>query len=110
MPAKLGTDFQTDMSASTHGLRLNTASERLRTAIEVLSSMRFAIALLTVICIASVIGTVLKQHEPLPNYVNQFGPFWAEVFNALKTLFANETKRKFYFVNGNTVYMANVPK
>jgi cytochrome c biogenesis protein len=45
--------------------------------------MRFAIALLTVICIASVIGTVLKQHEPLTNYVNQFGPFWAEVFNAL---------------------------
>jgi cytochrome c biogenesis protein len=50
---------------------------------ELLSSMRFAIALLTVICIASVIGTVLKQHEPLPNYVNQFGPFWAEVFHAL---------------------------
>lgn len=50
---------------------------------ELLASMRFAIALLTVICIASVIGTVLKQHEPLTNYVNQFGPFWAEVFNAL---------------------------
>ena len=46
--------------------------------------MRFAIALLTVICIASVIGTVIKQHEPLPNYVNQFGPFWAEVFFSLK--------------------------
>ena len=29
--------------------------------IELLSSMRFAISLLTVICIASVIGTVLKQ-------------------------------------------------
>jgi cytochrome c biogenesis protein len=42
--------------------------------------MRFAIALLTVICIASVIGTVLKQHEPINNYVNQFGPFWSEVF------------------------------
>ena len=26
--------------------------------------MRFAITLLTVICIASVIGTVLRQHEP----------------------------------------------
>ena len=51
---------------------------------ELLASMRFAIALLTVICIASVIGTVLKQHEPFPNYVNQFGPFWAEVFNALQ--------------------------
>jgi len=36
-----------------------------------------------VICIASVIGTVLKQHEPLTNYINQFGPFWAEVFGKL---------------------------
>ena len=51
---------------------------------ELLASMRFAIALLTVICIASVIGTVLKQHEPAVNYVNQFGPFWAELFLALK--------------------------
>ncbi len=59
-----------------------TAS-RWRPWVELLSSMRFAIALLTVICIASVIGTVLKQHEPLSNYVNQFGPFWAEVFAAL---------------------------
>ncbi|MFN7197647.1 MAG: cytochrome c biogenesis protein ResB, partial [Hylemonella sp.] len=54
-----------------------------RSWVELLSSMRFAIALLTVICIASVIGTVLKQHEPLNNYINQFGPFWAEVFGAL---------------------------
>lgn len=45
--------------------------------------MRFSISLLTVICIASVIGTVLKQHEPVNNYINQFGPFWAEVFGAV---------------------------
>jgi len=50
---------------------------------ELLSSMRFAIALLTVICIVSAIGTVLKQGEPLVNYVDQFGPFWADVFGAL---------------------------
>ncbi|RGE41591.1 cytochrome c biogenesis protein ResB [Comamonas testosteroni] len=56
----------------------------LRSALELLASMRFAISLLTVICIASVIGTVLKQHEPLVNYVNQFGPFWAQLFLALK--------------------------
>lgn len=55
-----------------------------RSGVELLSSMRFAIALLTVICIASVIGTVLKQHEPAVNYTNQFGPFWAELFLALK--------------------------
>lgn len=47
---------------------------------ELLASMRFAIALLTVICIASVIGTVVLQREPLTNYVNQFGPFWARFF------------------------------
>ena len=46
--------------------------------------MRFAIALLTVICIASVIGTVLQQHQPINNYVNQFGPFWSQLFLALK--------------------------
>ncbi len=45
--------------------------------------MRFSISLLTVICIAAVIGTVLKQQEPLNNYVNQFGPFWAQVFGAV---------------------------
>ncbi|MBI5275219.1 MAG: cytochrome c biogenesis protein ResB [Burkholderiales bacterium] len=51
-----------------------------RALLELVSSMRFAIALLTVICIASVIGTVIKQHEPASNYVNQFGPFWSDVF------------------------------
>ncbi|WP_311221810.1 MULTISPECIES: cytochrome c biogenesis protein ResB [unclassified Acidovorax] len=72
------------MSDPTHGIRLQSRSQALRAAIELLSSMRFAIALLTVICIASVIGTVLKQHEPAVNYVNQFGPFWADVFLALR--------------------------
>ena len=54
-----------------------------RQALELLSSMRFAIALLTVICIASAIGTVIKQGEPFVNYVDQFGPFWADVFGAI---------------------------
>jgi cytochrome c biogenesis protein len=70
------------MSVSTHGVRVKTGSHALRAAVELLSSMRFSISLLTVICIASVIGTVLKQQEPLVNYVNQFGPFWAQVFAA----------------------------
>jgi cytochrome c biogenesis protein len=59
-------------------------SPRGQAVIELLSSMRFAISLLTIICIASVIGTVLKQNEPGVNYVNQFGPFWAELFTTLK--------------------------
>lgn len=70
------------MTVTTHGLRVRSGSHAWRAAVELLSSMRFAISLLTVICIASIIGTVLKQHEPLNNYVNQFGPFWTQVFGA----------------------------
>lgn len=73
------------MTASAQAPRLAPSpSERLRSALELLSSMRFAIALLTVICIASVIGTIVKQHEPVVNYVNQFGPFWSQLFLAIK--------------------------
>ena len=68
------------MTVSTQGLQLKTGSRLASEMVELLSSMRFAISLLTVICIASVIGTVVKQHEPANNYVNQFGPFWADVF------------------------------
>lgn len=68
------------MTVSTQGFELRAGSRVLRELVELLSSMRFAIALLTVICIASVIGTVVKQAEPFNNYVNQFGPFWADVF------------------------------
>jgi len=71
------------MSVSTSGLQLKTDRRWLAETVELLSSMRFAISLLTVIAIAATIGTVLKQDEPLPNYVNQFGPFWFEVFNKL---------------------------
>lgn len=69
------------MTVSTQGIELKARSQALRSAVELLSSMRFSISLLTVICIASVIGTIVKQHEPFNNYVNQFGPFWAEVFS-----------------------------
>jgi len=65
-------------------LSSSNVTRALRQWRELLASMRFAIALLTVICIASVIGTVLRQHEPAVNYVNQFGPFWAELFLALQ--------------------------
>lgn len=71
------------MTASTT-VPASSRTPRLRTALDLVSSMRFAIALLTVICIASVIGTVLKQHEPVTNYINQFGPFWSSLFLAIK--------------------------
>jgi cytochrome c biogenesis protein len=72
-----------DQPADTGGIQLQTRRAWLADGVELLSSMRFAISLLTLIAIASIIGTVLKQNEPMPNYVNQFGPFWFEVFNKL---------------------------
>lgn len=72
-----------DQPADTGGIQLQTRRAWLADAVELLSSMRFAISLLTLIAIASVIGTVLKQNEPMPNYVNQFGPFWFEIYGRL---------------------------
>jgi cytochrome c biogenesis protein len=68
-------------SPSTNGIELKTQRRALADAVELISSMRFSISLLTLIAIASMIGTVLKQNEPMTNYVNQFGPFWFDVFD-----------------------------
>ncbi len=54
-----------------------------RSLFELLSSMRFAIALLTILSIASVVGTVVRQNDPFNAYLNQFGPFWFPVFETL---------------------------
>ncbi|MNJ99675.1 Cytochrome c biogenesis protein CcsB [compost metagenome] len=72
-----------ETETSTGGWELKTSRRWLADSVELLSSMRFAISLLTLISIASIIGTVLKQNEPMTNYVNQFGPFWFEVFSKL---------------------------
>jgi cytochrome c biogenesis protein len=45
--------------------------------------MRFAVSLLSVLGIASVIGTVLKQNEPYENYIIKFGQFWFGLFERL---------------------------
>lgn len=45
--------------------------------------MRFAVSMLTVLAIASIIGTVLKQNEPYQNYIIKFGQFWFEMFEKL---------------------------
>jgi len=50
---------------------------------ELLSSMRFAVSVLTVVSIASIIGTILKQNEPYNNYIIQFGQFWFDFFAML---------------------------
>ncbi|WP_321865080.1 cytochrome c biogenesis protein ResB [Burkholderia cenocepacia] len=71
------------MSVTTSGLQSKSSHGAPKRAVELLSSMRFAIALLVVLSIASIIGTVLTQDDPYPNYVNQFGPFWADIFRSL---------------------------
>ncbi|WP_343739156.1 cytochrome c biogenesis protein ResB, partial [Achromobacter sp.] len=48
---------------------------------ELLGSMRFAVSLLMFICVASLVGTVLQQNRSSNNYIDQFGPFWFEVFD-----------------------------
>ena len=69
------------MTVSTQGIELDSDFRVWRNVVKLLSSMRFSIFLLTLICIASVIGTLLKQQEPMVNYVNQFSPFRAQVFS-----------------------------
>ncbi|HZV63532.1 MAG TPA: cytochrome c biogenesis protein ResB [Telluria sp.] len=68
---------------NTTGIELKTQRRTLAEIVELVSSMRFSISLLTVIAIAAMIGTVMKQNEAMPNYVNQFGPFWFAVFDKM---------------------------
>jgi len=49
--------------------------------VELLGSMRFAVSLLVFICLASLIGTVVPQNGAASAYIDQFGPFWYEVFD-----------------------------
>ncbi|MFZ6760275.1 cytochrome c biogenesis protein ResB [Undibacterium sp. Ji50W] len=79
MDNKIDSEQLTD----TGGLKIQTRQAWVAETVELLSSMRFAISLLTLIAIASVIGTVLLQNKPMPDYVNQFGPFWFDIFNKL---------------------------
>ncbi|MBT3334856.1 MAG: cytochrome c biogenesis protein ResB [Methylococcales bacterium] len=51
--------------------------------IRFLGSMNLAITLLVAVAIASIIGTVLQQNLPYPDYILKFGPFWFEVFKSL---------------------------
>ena len=45
--------------------------------------MNLAITLLVAIAIAAVIGTVVQQNQPYPDYLLKFGPFWFEIFKNL---------------------------
>jgi len=48
--------------------------------LEFLGSMNLAITLLVIVAVASVIGTVLQQNQPYPDYILKFGPFWFDIF------------------------------
>ncbi|MBQ9579409.1 MAG: cytochrome c biogenesis protein ResB, partial [Ottowia sp.] len=51
-----------------------------RAFLELLASMRFAVALLAVVGIVAAIGTVVPQGEGLGAYINKFGAFWGTLF------------------------------
>jgi cytochrome c biogenesis protein len=68
---------------STTGIELKTRRRGVAEAVELMSSMRFAITLLVMIAIAAIIGTIMQQDRAMPDYVNQFGPFWFEVFRKI---------------------------
>jgi len=69
------------LDMSNTAVRYLPARSRSGAFFELLSSMRFAVSLLGIICVASVVGTVLPQNRPNNNYIDQFGPFWFDVFD-----------------------------
>ncbi|MYM67318.1 hypothetical protein GTP45_10795 [Pseudoduganella sp. FT55W] len=48
--------------------------------LKLLRSMRFAIAILTVVGVAASIGSILQQNQPAVTYVSRYGEFWAGFF------------------------------
>jgi cytochrome c biogenesis protein len=68
---------------STSGIQLRNSRGVVAETVELLSSMRFAIAMFVIIIMAAVIGTIMQQNKPMGDYVNQFGPFWFDVFDKL---------------------------
>lgn len=48
--------------------------------LNLLRSMRFAVAILVVVAIASAIGSVLQQNQPYATYVSLYGELWSGLF------------------------------
>lgn len=85
-PNPLDDDIPEDASDETgdgEAMQVRTPQQvsLLREFLELISSMRFAVALLVLICVASVIGTVIVQNQLPVRYVEQFGWFWASFFD-----------------------------
>ena len=62
---------------------MKKSNKNLTSFINLLSTMRFAITMFSLLAVASIIGTVLKQNEPYNNYVIKFGQFWFDIFEIL---------------------------
>ena len=69
-------NFQTAPRPTRDPLIGNPTLKFLKQLWDFIGSMRFAVSMLTVVAIASAIGTLLKQNEPHINYTNQFGDFY----------------------------------
>ncbi|TFW21433.1 cytochrome c biogenesis protein ResB [Duganella callida] len=52
----------------------------MKVLLSLLRSMRFAIAILAVVGVASTIGSILEQNQPAVVYVSRYGEFWASFF------------------------------
>lgn len=52
----------------------------MKALLDLLRSMRFAIAILAVVAVAATIGSVLEQSQPAVTYVSRYGEFWAAFF------------------------------
>jgi len=48
--------------------------------LNLLRSMRFAVAILCVVAIAATTGSILEQSQPAVTYVSRYGEFWAAFF------------------------------
>src|SRR5260364_311195 len=83
MPGIIRRERLCNLHKCLHCVSVFAVRQRCRSILHILGSMRIAICLLVVLAIASVIGTVLTQQARYANYVNQFGPLWAEMFDAL---------------------------
>lgn len=52
----------------------------MKSLLDLLRSMRFAIAILAVVAVASTTGSILEQSQPAVTYVGRYGEFWADFF------------------------------
>ncbi|MFZ6649310.1 cytochrome c biogenesis protein ResB [Undibacterium sp. TJN25] len=53
----------------------------MRSWLNLLRSMRFAVAILTVVAVAATIGSILEQSQGMAVYIASYGEFWAELLS-----------------------------